>query len=276
MTNRFPKAVLPWILLLTVLLMLGNTAAAEDESKADSDKQKIRQEWVTVQHGDREVRCLLTIPVGKEKAPAVLVIHEIFGLSDWAQGLTRQVAEAGYIAIAPDLLSGMGPKNGDTRSFEGRRAAMSAVRKLPQAQVTADLDAVAKFALKQSTSNGKLAVAGFCWGGRQTFQYATHRPTLAGAFVFYGTPPKETLMKKIACPVYGFYGGTDKRVNGTIPAATSAMEAAGKKYTPVIYEGARHGFMRTGESPKGSAADKKAREEAWIRWKKLLEEMESD
>lgn len=246
---------------------------APDDSSGKSDKPRITEKWVTVQQGERKVRCLLTLPAGKEKAPVVLVIHEIFGLSDWAQGLARQVAEAGYVAVAPDLLSGIAPGGGGTDAFPDTRAAVGAVRGLPQEQVTADLDAVANFALKQSAADGKLAVAGFCWGGRQSFLYATHRPKLSAAFVFYGTPPEDSAMKRIACPVYGFYGSADRRVGGTIPATTDAMKAAGKQYEPVIYDGARHGFMRGGEQEDGAAADKQARQKAWTRWKKLLKEM---
>jgi len=113
-------------------------------------------------------------------------------------------------------------------------------------------------------------VAGFCWGGAQTFRFATNRANLAAAFVFYGTGPEKDAMARIKAPVYGFYGGADARVNATIPASEELMKAAGKAYEPVIYDGAGHGFMRAGEEPDTSAENKKAREEAWKRWKSLL------
>jgi carboxymethylenebutenolidase len=116
-----------------------------------------------------------------------------------------------------------------------------------------------------------VAVSGFCWGGGQSFRFAANRPSLAAAFVFYGTGPdtKESVVS-IKAPVYGFYGGNDARVNATIPKSAELMKEAGKKFDPVIYEGAGHGFMRAGEAPDASQENRKAREEAWARWKGIL------
>jgi carboxymethylenebutenolidase len=200
----------------------------------------------------------------------VLVIHENKGLTDWVRGVADQVAEAGYIAVAPDLLSGMGPKGGNTDAFDSTDAATRALGKLPPEQVTADLNAVADHAKKIEAGNGKLAVAGFCWGGGQTFRFATNRDDLKAACVFYGPPPGADGMARIKCPVYGFYGGMDARINASIPKAAASMKEAGKLYEPVTYEGAGHGFMRAGEDPSGSAANRRAREEGWERWKKIL------
>jgi carboxymethylenebutenolidase len=125
--------------------------------------------------------------------------------------------------------------------------------------------------VKLPASNGKLAVAGFCWGGAQSFRMATTRPDLKAAFVFYGTGPEDaSAIAKIRAPVYGFYGGSDARVNATIPKSQELMKAAGKTYQPVVYEGAGHGFMRAGEDPNASEANRKARQQAWERWKQLL------
>jgi carboxymethylenebutenolidase len=200
----------------------------------------------------------------------VIVIHEIFGLSDWAQELADEVAAAGYIAVAPDLLSGMGPGGGRTKDFQAG-AVTEAVSKLPPDQVTADLNAAADYALKLPAANGKLFVSGFCWGGGQTFRFATNRGDLSAAFVFYGPPPAKDAMARIKAPVYGFYAGNDARIGSTIPDAIAAMKEAGKVYDPVTYEGAGHGFMRAGEAPDdANPANKKAREDAWARWKSLL------
>ena len=150
-------------------------------------------------------------------------------------------------------------------------AAREAIGKLTPDQVTADLNAVADYGLKIPAANGKLAVGGFCWGGGQTFRFATNRADLKGAYVFYGVSPSDKeAFARIKAPVYGFYGGNDERVNATIAPAEDAMKAMGKKYEPVKYEGAGHGFMRQGEDPSGSEADKKARAAAWERWKALL------
>jgi carboxymethylenebutenolidase len=228
-------------------------------------------EWVKLKHGAREVQSFIVYPEVKERAPAVLVIHEIFGLSDWARSVADQLAEAGYIAIAPDLLSGMGPNGGGTAAFAGQDDVVRAVSMLPAEQVTADLNGVFDYVSKLPACNGKVAVAGFCWGGGQAFRYATDNPAVKAAFVFYGTGPEsEAAVARIHCPVYGFYGGNDARVGATVPQSIELMKKAGKTYVPVSYEGAGHGFMRAGEAPGASEPNKKARDAAWARWKKLL------
>jgi carboxymethylenebutenolidase len=143
---------------------------------------------------------------------------------------------------------------------------MEAVSNLPTDQVMGDLNAVADYAKKLPSANGKLAVAGFCWGGGQSFHFATVRPDLSAAFVFYGTPPDAGDMAKINAPVFGFYGGDDNRVTSTVGDATAEMAAADKKYDPSVYEGAGHGFMRAGEAPDAKDANKKAHDAAWIKW----------
>lgn len=259
------------------------TAVEQDWAKARVDKSPRHQEWVAVKNGNRTVNCFIVYPEVKNKATAVIVIHEIFGMSDWVRSLTDQLAEAGYIAIAPDLLSGMGPKGGGSAEFD-RSGIGQAIRDLPPDQVTADLNAAADYVAKLPASNGKVAVSGFCYGGAQTFRFATNRPSLKAAFVFYGNgPDNPEAIAKIKCPVYGFYGGNDARINQTIPKSQELMKAAGKTYEPVTYEGAGHGFMRAGEDPIASEAtpeakamkdaNKKARDEAWVRWKNILKKL---
>jgi carboxymethylenebutenolidase len=262
------------ILCIVSLLFAASAAPAQDWAKARLEKSPRHGEWVKVEQGKREVQSFIVYPEVRDKAPAVVVIHEIFGLTDWVRGIADQLAEAGYIAIAPDLLSGMAPKGGGTDEFKGVDEARKAIMSLPPDQVTADLDAVADYVAKRPACNGKLAVAGFCWGGGQTFRYATNNKNLKAAFVFYGTgPEKEADIERIACPVYGFYGGNDARVNATIPKSTELVKKAGKTYEPVTYEGAGHGFMRAGEAPDANEANKKARDEAWKRWKELLKKI---
>jgi len=235
------------------------------------EKSPRHQEWVKVKNGAREVSCFVVYPESKEKTLAVIAIHENKGLTEWTRGVADQLAEAGYIAIAPDMLSGMGPKGGNTDAFPSEAEATKAIGKIsamPE-QVNGDLQAVADYALKMPANNGKIAVSGFCWGGGQSFTFATKRPDLAAAFVFYGPPPSQDI-DRIKCPVYGFYGGSDMRINATLPDAEKQMKAAGKTYEPVIYDGAGHGFMRGGEEANGKAADVKARNEGWERWKKVL------
>lgn len=282
----------------------------QDWAKAQLAKSPRHREWVKVKYGNREVNSLVIFPEVKKKATAVVVIHEIFGLSDWVQQLTDELAEAGYIAIAPDLLSGMGPNGGGTADVatKGGNAVGQAIRDLPPDQITADLNAVADYVSKLPAANGKVAVAGYCWGGTQSFRFAMNRPTLKAAFVFYGTTPGSNAqgqpyavdqagLARINAPVYGFYAENDMRVNATIPPTVEAMKALKKHYDPVTYAGAGHGFMRAGEpnapEPKAPAttgdeaadkkakedydkalamyrANRKARDDAWVRWKGIL------
>lgn len=256
-------------LLVFVAMFAAPFASAQDWAKAALAKSPRHGEWVTVKHGDRAVETFVVYPESKSKTPVVLVIHEIFGMTDWVQDLADQVAAAGYIAVAPDLLSGMGPNGGRSNSFE-ESAVREAVSKLNPDLITADLNAVADYGLKLPASSGKLYVAGFCWGGGQSFRLATNRTDLAAAFVFYGGPPDKDAMARIKAPVYGFYAGNDARIGATVPDTITGMKAAGKTYEPVTYEGAGHGFMRAGEAPDASDANKKARTDAWTRWKSLL------
>src|SRR5271168_2828435 len=257
------------IMVVMGMLLGAQTIAAQEWSQAWAreriEKSPRHSEWVTVKHDGRNVETLVVYPESKDKRPVVLVIHEIFGLSDWAQELADEVAAAGYIAVAPDLLSGMAPNGGRTKDFP--TGVTEAVSKLNPDQVTADLNAAAGYALKLPAASGKLFVAGFCWGGSQTFRFATNRADLSAAFVFYGSPPPADAMPRIKAPVYGFYAGNDARIDATIPDTVAAMKAAGKSYEPVIYEGAGHGFMRAGEAPDASEASRKAHADAWTRWK---------
>ena len=258
-------------LTIALLLALAAAAAAQDWARAALDKSPRHQEWVSIKQGDRTVQAFVVYPETKQKAAAVVVIHENMGLTDWVRSVADQLAANGYIAIAPDLLSGMGPNGGKTSDFPDMTAARDAIYKLSPDQVTADLNAVADYVSKLPAASGKIAVGGFCWGGGQSFRFATNRPDLAAAFVFYGTGPEN--VTSIKAPVYGFYGGADERVNATIPKSTDAMKAAGKKYEPVVYEGAGHGFMRSGQDPAGTEPNRKAHDESWKRWLELLKSM---
>jgi carboxymethylenebutenolidase len=260
-------------------------ARAQDWAKQRLNKSPRHGEWVDLKSGEpRKLSGFVVYPERKDKAPVVLVIHEIFGLTDWVRGVCDQLAENGVIAIAPDLLTGQ-----TYSDIDGARKAISA---LSPEQIKADLDATSDYALtKIPACNGTLAVCGFCWGGGVAFAYANENPKLKAAYSFYGltgftlsglmgqysrsqpAPDEASKVANISCPVYGFYGENDERVNATIPKAEELMKAAGKKYEPVIYKGAGHGFMREGEMPNANEANKKARDDAWARWKKLLKQL---
>lgn len=255
-------------------LALLSTLNAQDWAKARLEKSPRHLEWVKVRQGDRTVNSFIAFPEVKEKAPAVVVIHEIFGLTDWVRGVADQLAEAGFIAIAPDLLSGMAPGGGGTAELGAGDAVRKVISTLPPDQITADLKAVADHVSALPACSGVVTVGGFCWGGAQTFRFATNDRRIKAAFVFYGTGPEMPAdLARIECPVYGFYGSNDARVNATIPVSTDLMKRAGKTYLPVTYEGAGHGFMRSGEAPDASEANRKAREEAWQRWRGILKQL---
>ena len=255
------------VLISLALVLFTQSIYAQDWAKERLVKSPRHGEWVEFKSGDRTIKAFVAYPERKDKAPVVLVIHEIFGLTDWVRGVCDQLAENGVIAIAPDLLTG--------QTFEDVDGARKAISALPKEQVQADLDATSNYALaKIPAASGSLGVCGFCWGGGWAFDYATMNSKLKASYSFYGTaiddPEK---VKKIPCPVYGFYAEKDERVNATIPKAEEAMKEAGKKYEPVIYKGAGHGFMRDGESPTGTPENKKARDDAWARWKTLLKQL---
>src|SRR3954453_23828808 len=236
-----------------------NTSVSQDWAKKKVDASPRHHEWVNLKNGTRTVSAFVVYPEVKAKAPAVVVIHEIFGMSDWVQMLADEVAEAGYIAIAPDLLSGMGPNGGGTSSFAAGTAVGKAIRDLPPDQITADLNAVADYVAKLPAANGKVAVAGFCWGGTEAFRFATNRPSLAAAYVFYGSGPDA--VTSIKAPVYGFYAGNDARIGATVPKTIELKKPPRKTWAPVTYEGAAPGFMRAGETPPPPAdADQKVRD----------------
>jgi carboxymethylenebutenolidase len=258
---------------MTRILLLSTLAAsllpAQDWARAKLEKSPRHREWDTVKHDGRALETFVVYPESKAKTPVVLVIHEIFGMTDWVQDLADQVAAAGYIAVAPDLLSGMAPNGGRTSDFP-QGGVGPAIGKLSPDQITADLNAVADYGIHLPAATGKLFVTGFCWGGSQSFRFATHRGDLAAAFVFYGAPPPKDDMARIKAPVYGFYAENDARIDATIPDTTANMKAAGKVYEPVTYTGAGHGFMRAGEDPAGTEPNHKARADASERLKTLL------
>src|SRR5437867_3710857 len=195
-------------LLVAAAFLAAITALAQDWAKARLENSPRHREWVKLKHGNREVNSYIAYPEVKDKATAVVVIHEIFGLTDWVRGVTDQLAEAGYIAIAPDLLSGAAPGGGGTADLGGGDAVRKAISSLKADQITDDLNAVSVYVSKLPACNGKIVVGGFCWGGTQTFRFATNNKEVKAAFVFYGSGPDQAEeIVRIRAPVYGFYGG---------------------------------------------------------------------
>ena len=270
------RAVLfPRLIATAVLLTAAVCVPAQDWAKPRLEASPRHREYVTLKHGDRTVQALVVYPEVSTKAPVVILIHEFFGLSDWAKEMADELAGEGFIVIAPDLLSGYGPNGGGSSEFPSQDATVKAVSGLDAAGVMADLDAAADYGKKLPAGNGKLAVVGFCWGGGKSFAFAAHRHDLSAAFVFYGPGPAD--VSTINAPVYGFYAGNDARIGATVPGSTDAMKAAGKFYEPVTYDGAGHGFMRAGEDPGNTVpGNKTARDQGFARLVKLLKEMKAN
>jgi carboxymethylenebutenolidase len=234
---------------------------AEAGAKERIEKTPRHQEYVDIElAGGKPIKSYVVYPEVKEKAPVVIVIHEIFGLSDWVKSVADQLAADGFIAIAPDLLSGMGEGGKGTDGFKDRQGVMTAIRGLKADQVVAQLNAVRDYGKKIAASSGKTATIGFCWGGGQSFAYAVAQPELSAAVVYYGTNPGAADLAKVRAPVMGNYGGNDQRVNATVTPAQEEMKKLNKTYEVHIYEGAGHGFLRQQD---GSPANDKAAKEAW-------------
>lgn len=248
---------------------------AIDTTKAKTAAQELSEsprhhEWVTLEHGDRKFQAFVVYPESDSKTKSVIVIHENRGLNDWARLFADKLAAEGYLVIAPDLISNTQGKR-RTTNFENSDAARDAIYALDPEQVTADLDAAYKYIKNDPTSTGEVAVAGFCWGGSQTFRYATNNQEISSAHVFYGTAPDDPeALANITAPVYGYYGGDDNRVNASIEQTAKYMEAADNIYEYEIYEGAGHAFMRSGHQLDASEANKLAHDEAWKRLLGLL------
>jgi len=219
-------------------------------------------EWVTVKDGQDTVKAWLVYPERRDKAPVVVVIHEIFGLTDWIRSVADQLAAEGFIAIAPDLLTGKGPNGGGTESVD-RDGAVGLVRGLQREEVFRRLNATVQHATQLPAAQPAFGSVGFCWGGGMSFAYAVEQPKLKAAVVYYGPSPATETLSRIQAPVLGLYGADDARVNATIPAADVEMKKLDKRYEHQEFEGAGHGFLRAQDGRDGANA--RAAEQAWKR-----------
>jgi carboxymethylenebutenolidase len=238
---------------------------AEENAKATLEKSPRHGEYVDIKLADSTVpiRTWVVYPERKNKAPVVIVIHEIFGLADWVRGVADQLAEDGFIAVAPDLICGKGPNSGCTDSAASRDDVVKLVRGLTPDEVVTRLNAVRDYALKIPAGNKKVATVGYCWGGMTSFAYATKQPELNAAVVYYGTSPDAAALANVKAPVLGLYGEDDARVNATIEPAKAELQKLKKTYEVEIYKGAGHGFLRAQSGKDG--ANLKATQAAWPR-----------
>jgi carboxymethylenebutenolidase len=206
------------------------------------------------------VRAWLVFPERKTKAPVVVVIHEIFGLSNWVRGVADQLAADGFIAIAPDLLTRFniantpaGEPNADTA-----RARIGQIR---PAEYQPQIRAVAQYAMNLPAAAKKYGVVGYCWGGGAVFAHAVTYPDVNGVVSYYGTTPPADAYANVKAPVLGLYGENDERVNSTIARADSASKANRFTYEHRKFTGAGHGFLRAQDGQNG--ANLQATKEAW-------------
>jgi len=235
----------------------------EAGAKAALEKSPRHHEWVSiaVPGVNTKVSAFVAYPERKDKAPVVIVIHEVYGLTDWIRAVADRLAGEGFIAIAPDLLSGKGPGGGGTEKFASRDDVVKAVRDLTPAEVAAALNAVSRYGRGLPAAKDKFGTVGFCWGGTQSFLYATVQPGLAAAVVYYGTSPAPEALGAIRAPVLGLYGEDDARVNATVGPAAEKMKELGKAFVTHTYKGAGHGFLRAQEGRDG--ANLEASRQAW-------------
>ncbi len=257
--------------IAAAMVILATVASAQDAPKIPADQEHAAAalkesprhgEFVDVKlsGSDVKLKCFVAYPERSDKAPVVLVIHEIFGMTDWVRAVCDQLAADGFIAIAPDMLSGMGKDGGGTEAFESDKV-RDAIRGLTPEVIAQRLDAARDYATQLPSASGKTASIGFCWGGSVSFAYAAHQPALSGAVVYYGTAPAASEMEKITCPVAGFYGKDDARVTSTVEATDTSMSKLGKKFESHVYEGAGHGFLRQQQDRNG--ANLNATRDAW-------------
>jgi carboxymethylenebutenolidase len=234
------------------------SAATAVQSLKDSTRHG---EWVDIAlpGSDVKIHTWVVYPERADKAPVVLVIHEIFGMSDWVRAVTDQLAAEGFIAVAPDFLSGKGPNGGGTESL-GNQVGQT-IMKLTVDENTRILNAVRDYALALPAASDKCGCIGFCWGGTTSFSYATQQPKLNAAVVCYGTPPPAAALANITCPVLGLYGGADGRVTLTVPATSNTMSDLHKSYEPHVYDNAGHGFFRQQSGRNG--ANLAAAQQGW-------------
>jgi carboxymethylenebutenolidase len=227
------------------------------------EKSPRHHEWVDIAVPGREakVSAFIAYPERRDKAPVVIVIHEIYGLTDWIRSVADRLAGDGFIVIAPDLLSGRGPGKGGTDKFTSRDDVVKAVRDLSASEVAAALNAVARYGKGLPAAKSTFATIGFCWGGSQSFLYATAQPELSAAVVYYGTSPESEALKAIKAPVLGLYGEDDARVNTTVGPAAEKMKELGKTFVTRTFKGAGHGFLRAQDDRGG--ANLEASKKAW-------------
>jgi carboxymethylenebutenolidase len=257
-------AAVMWIYKRGARTDVAGTASSATTGQAvqavGGDSVTTHGEWVKIKRGNETIRAYVAYPERKTKAPAVIVIHEIYGLTDWEPKVADRLAKEGFVAILPDLLSskhGRTPSNPD----EGRKL----VGELEPDRVTADLNAVYNYVNSlPAVEKDHIGTIGFCWGGGQSFRYATNNPNLKAVVVAYGPAPDSAALKRIKAPVLGVYGENDERINASLPDVAAKMQSSGKTFTYEMYPGTGHGFLKPGRQGSDGPQVEKA-------WDRILE-----
>ncbi|MGH9408416.1 MAG: dienelactone hydrolase family protein [Vicinamibacterales bacterium] len=247
----------------------GDVQGADKDTwaKAQLSSSPRHAEWVdiTASNGGAPIKAFVVYPERKTKAPVVIVIHEIFGLTDWIRGVTDQLAKEGFIAVAPDFLSGMGPNRGGSAEL-GEQGSTRAIGALKNEDKVRILNDVRDYALKMPAANGKVATIGFCWGGGTSFLYALNQPALNAAVSYYGPMPNDAsgyADVHAKAPILGLYGGNDSRVDAGIPLAKTELAKLHVTYDPHVFDGAGHGFLRAQGGNPNATGNAKATRQAW-------------
>ena len=218
-------------------------------------------EWVAIKVGATDsVMAWVVYPQRRDKAPVVIAIHENTGINVWTRAVADQLAADGFIGIAPDLTTMF--RTGDLTAEPDRDAGRAAIRNVTPEFANRAIDAVAKYGMSLPAALPKYGIVGFCWGGARSFHHAAHAPSLGASVVYYGSPPTADEMAAIKAPVLELYGGSDARINATIPATDSTMKRLGKSYEYHIFDGAGHGFLR---GQDGNEPNTAASKQAWPR-----------
>jgi carboxymethylenebutenolidase len=240
-----------------------NLPPDNDAAKDQLAKSPRHGEWVDIKMASgAPINSYVIYPERSSKAPVVIVVHDIGGMSDWIRGIGDQLAKEGFIAVVPDLLSGKGPNGGGTSSLGDRDQVGQAIRTLTPDELKSRLDTIMAYGKTLPSSNGKTGTIGFCWGGGTVFGYALNQPSVDATASYYGPMPTEpSAYEKAKTPILGLYGGNDQRVNANIPVAEAELKKRGVTYTPNIFEGAGHGFLRNQSGQDG--ANYKAVQQAW-------------
>jgi carboxymethylenebutenolidase len=258
--RRRPLAWIPALRLVAGLCAASFVAAplaaqalppGADEARLALDRSPRHGEWITAPAGADSVRAWVVYPERRDDAPVVVVIHEIYGVTHWIRAVADQLAAEGFVAIAPDLLTGQ-----DVPWTDGepdRQAAVTAIRSLEPDVAHHRLRAAAEHAMSLPGARAAYGVVGFCWGGAAAFAHATRFEDLGAAVVYYGGSPEEDILARVRAPVLGLYAEDDARVNATIPRAADALDR--RRYRVEMFEGAGHGFLRQQDGRDGANLD---------------------